>query len=63
MKRSSRAKRIELFNSMSYSANEPKQELIRLCNKLEERGLIRKSKSLGNIIGRLEYWQNSIKGV
>lgn len=49
----------EAIEQAQYDVNNPKEELIRVMYELEDAGAIRKAKSLGTIIEKLETWQNT----
>lgn len=48
----------ELIELLLVSANGPKNQLMKLKDKLMNAGLLKKASDLNTIIGELEYWQN-----
>jgi len=46
------------IEKLTGEANTAKNRLMKIRDELEELGAIRKAKSLGVIIGKLEHWQN-----
>lgn len=48
----------EAIEQATYEANKAKEKLMHIMDELEDIGAMRKAKSLGTIIEKLEDWQN-----